>query len=94
MLAKKYQNLIKKIALKYLDEKAKVFIYGSAAANEKFSDVDIGFLSEKPPKDALFKIKEALEESTLPYKVDIVDFNQAGADFKQEVFKNKIIWLT
>lgn len=37
---------------------------------------------------------DIMEESTFPFIVDIVNFNQAGRDFKEFVYTNEeILWL-
>ncbi len=42
----------------------------------------------------MYLIKEDLENSTIAYKVDVVDFETVDKKFKNKVFKNKIIWIT
>ncbi len=90
---KEYQKEIKRIILQFLDtSKYKVFIFGSRATGEakKFSDYDIGIIGERPvPSRVKVLIEEALEESNLPYKVDIVDFTLVSSSFK-EVALSKI----
>mgnify|MGYP001612021758 CR=1 FL=1 len=54
-----------------------VFLFGSRAGGEasRFSDYDIGIRGEKPlPPLVKATIEEALEESDIPYSVDVVDF--------------------
>jgi len=55
--------------------------------------VDIGII----PKDKFNKIKltllkEYLENSNVPYKVEIVDFSNLSDSFKEEALKDAIIW--
>ncbi|PIP63804.1 hypothetical protein COW97_00565 [Candidatus Roizmanbacteria bacterium CG22_combo_CG10-13_8_21_14_all_34_12] len=87
---------IKNILFKFLDpQKNKVFIFGSRAIGKarKFSDIDIGIKSEKEINTLLLSdIKEAFEESNIPYTVDVVDFSQVSDKFN-EVAKQKIIYL-
>lgn len=87
---------IKNILFKFLDpQKNKVFIFGSRAIGKarKFSDIDIGIKSEKEINTLLLSdIKEAFEESNIPYTVDVVDFPQVSDKFN-EVAKQKIIYL-
>ena len=87
---------IKNILFKFLDpQKNKVFIFGSRAIGKarKFSDIDIGIKSEKEINTLLLSdIKEAFEESNIPYTVDVVDFSQVSDKFN-EVAKQKIINL-
>ncbi len=55
--------------------KVKIYLFGSRARgeNSKFSDIDIGFLSDKNLSKDLGILRELIEESNIPYKVDLVD---------------------
>jgi len=81
------EKFIKEIIFKFLDPKEyRVFIFGSRATGraEKYSDYDVGILGKKPvPSVTKVLIEEALEESDLPYKVDIVDFSEIPEKFKE-----------
>ncbi len=83
----KYIEEIRDIIFKFLDPKEyNVFVFGSRAAGKagKFSDYDIGIIGKKSVSS--FKkvlIEEALEESNIPYKVDIVDFSLVSPEFKK-----------
>ena len=83
----KTEKEIKKIIFQFLDPKEyQVFIFGSRATGKarKYSDYDIGILGKKPvPLKVLGKIEEALEESDLPYKIEVVDFSLLPSDFKK-----------
>jgi uncharacterized protein len=96
MLDKKTLTSIKKILFSKLDQtKDKVFIFGSWAIgnNRKFSDIDIGIESKNPKIDNLINhLKEDLEESDIPYMIDLVNFKDTTKQFKQ-VAKQKIISL-
>jgi predicted nucleotidyltransferase len=84
---KKVEKEIKKIIFQFLDPKDyQVFIFGSRAKGkaEKFSDYDIGIIGKKAlPFRVMALIEEALEESDLPYKVDVVDFALVPESFKK-----------
>lgn len=95
MLDKKYQTQIKKIIAKFFKKNAKVFIFGSAAESKNFNDVDIGVINKSRVDELkLILAKEELENSALPYKIDIIDFNKVEKKFREKVLKGKIIWLT
>lgn len=54
-----------------------VFLFGSRVTGEasRFSDYDIGIHGKKPLPPAIkAQIEEALEESNIPYSVELVDF--------------------
>jgi len=91
-MSKKVESEIKKIIFQFLDpKKYKVFIFGSRAKEKarKYSDYDIGISGKRPlPSYLKVLIEEALEESDLPFKVDIVDFSKVSKDFKKVALKN------
>ena len=87
MLDLKTTELLKQTVRKYLpDESYKAFIFGSHATgnNRKFSDIDLGIIGPKPlsPIEHV-SIKNELEESNLPYRVDLIDFTKVSDKFKQ-----------
>jgi len=85
--AVKPEDTIREIMFRFLDpEKYRVFIFGSRASEKhsKYSDYDIGIDGEKSlPSETKILIEEAMEESDLPYKVDIVDFSLVSDNFKK-----------
>ncbi len=78
----------------FRDEEVEVYLFGSRARGEntEFSDVDIAILSRKDISDKLAVLGYILEESNLPFKVDIVDLNKAQY-LKEVVQKEGIRWL-
>ena len=91
-----YINLTKNIILKYLPtNEYRVFLFGSRAvgnAKDK-SDIDVGIWGKKkfPIKTKLL-IEDALEESIVPYKVDLVDFFMVDGTFKKYALQKTIEW--
>lgn len=71
---------------------AQAFLFGSAARKARFRDCDIG-LTGKITKDEVRRLKEIFEESTLPYKVDVIDFNHVSEAFRRNVMTAPIIWI-
>ena len=72
----------------------KVYLFGSRARgnNSPYSDVDIAFDSEVDIGKELLILREVIEESSLPYKVDLVDLK--GAPYLREtVEKEGKRWL-
>lgn len=92
----KYRNIAKNTVLDLINkETTSVFLFGSRAenANSGDSDLDIGFLSNKKIDLLLFhKIREALENSIVPYHIDLVDFYNADDDFSKIASDSIIIW--
>lgn len=92
----KYLLELKRLVLDSLkDEKVKIFLFGSRARSDNFtvSDVDIGYI----PKDNFNErkitfLKDKIENSHIPYKVEIVNFNLVSEEFKQEALKDIEVW--
>ena len=75
-------------------EDATVILFGSRARGDylETSDVDIGILPGKEvnkSKIALFR--ERLENSNIPYKMDVVDLSRASKEFTQKVLKEGVV---
>ena len=85
----KTEQEIKNIIFQFLNSKEyQVFIFGSRALGgaKKYSDYDIGiWRKDKRSLSSRNKIliEHALEESNLPYKVDIVDFSLVSSGFRK-----------
>lgn len=86
-ISKKAEKEIKEIIFQFLNPKEyQIFIFGSRVTGKakKFSDFDVGIFGKKPVSwSALALIEEALEESDLPYRVDVVDFSLVSSDFRK-----------
>lgn len=76
-LDKKYiEFIIKTIAL--IDSEIQIYIYGSRVQGkaQEYSDIDIALKAKNNiPIDKILKIKALFQDSTFPYKVDIIDLN-------------------
>jgi len=86
-------HFISDILKKYLNpHKQTAFIFGSAAAKKmrRSSDIDIGLEGEDITSETYFSIKQDLEDSNLPFTVDIVRFSEVNDRFK-EIAKKDII---
>lgn len=73
------------------DPSYRVFLFGSRAAGtaRTFSDVDVGIMGQTPlPGHIMELMKEQLEESDIPYKVDVVDFNAVDPSFRNLALKH------
>ncbi|MEK7658324.1 MAG: nucleotidyltransferase domain-containing protein [Patescibacteria group bacterium] len=81
----KLKKEILEIVGKYLDlKKYKVFFFGSRVSgkgNER-SDIDIGIEGpEKISNSIIFNIKDEVENLTILYRIDIVNFTDASKKF-------------
>ena len=81
-------EIVKKILSKY---PYSFYAFGSRVKGnpKKLSDLDLCFFDSIPLND-LAHIDEDFEESDLPYKVDIVDWNKCSESFKDAI-KNDLI---
>ena len=74
---------------------AAVYLIGSCARGEAVtsSDIDIA-IDPRPgfPQDLIGEIRYALEDSTIPYKVDVADLSMSGAEFRERVMKSAVAW--
>lgn len=91
-----FELLAKEIVLKELkDSDCKLFLFGSRVTkeNHRFSDMDIGIIPGKSfTIKNLQQLKDKLDKSVVPFKVDVVNFNIVSDKFKEEAFKNIIWW--
>lgn len=72
-----------------------VYLFGSWARHEekRTSDIDIAIQSdEKIPITKMVDLRERIEESTLPYQVDLVNLANASHDLVKKVEKEGILW--
>lgn len=75
--------------------KTKVYLFGSRANNKfkKYSDVDL--LIESNSKDIqrdISKIKDALEESDLPYQFDIIHQSKVIPEYQKQINRQKVLF--
>lgn len=92
-LDEKYITFIKSVIDKYLND-YELFLFGSRAKGNarKYSDIDIAISSSVFSEEIKNKIAFELENSTLPYMVDITDLNNISEVFKNSI-KNSMIKL-
>ena len=73
-----------------------VYLFGSWArgAQRLTSDIDVAIESAEPlPRALLASLREALEESTIPNRVDVVDLAETDAAFRDRVRREGILWI-
>ncbi len=74
---------------------AEVWLFGSCARGEVFqhSDIDIAILPrDELPAGFLSDLAESVEESSIPYNVDIVDLSNAAPTLIEEVRREGVRW--
>lgn len=69
----------------------KFYVFGSRAkgTHRKLSDLDLCYYDNIPFRE-LRKLEEAFQDSDLPFKVDIVNFNACSDSFKELIEKETI----
>lgn len=68
-------------------------LFGSRARGtaQRFSDIDLGFVSSKPlPERVKTALWEALDDSDIPYVVDIVDMQSVSPELRQLAEKEMV----
>jgi len=87
---------IRRIVLEGLaGRKVRVYLFGSWARGvaTRTSDVDVAVLPLEPlPAGLLSAVREALEESAVPYTVDLVDLSQTDPAFRARVLEEGVLW--
>lgn len=96
-LSKEHLELIKSILEKYLANKlkSKIYLYGSRSTgkNKNFSDIDLALkLNDQETNSLIAKIKNDLEDSELPYKVDLVNWDEIAKEYLPQIKKQKILF--
>jgi len=95
-ISDEYLSALKTLVLKHMkSHKAKVFLFGSRAKGTagRFSDFDIGILPiDTIPHTVFADLRERIEESSIPYQVDVVDLSQTDDAFKEKVMSEGILW--
>lgn len=87
---------LRKMVLAALGEgDAAVYLFGSCARGDvrPRSDIDIGILPrDEIPASFFIDLAEAIEDSTIPYDVEIVDLREVDAAFLDDVRRTGIRW--
>jgi predicted nucleotidyltransferase len=87
---------LKRMVLEALgDRDAEVWLFGSCARDEvmQHSDIDIGILPHDDLRPGFFAMLEAtIDDSTVPYDVDLVDLRTAAPGLLDEIRVEGIKW--
>lgn len=71
-----------------------VWAFGSRVTHtaKPYSDLDLVIVSkEHIPQALYYQIKDAMEESDLPFKVDILDWHRISPSFRAIIQKNYVV---
>jgi hypothetical protein len=72
-----------------------VYLFGSWARGQAtaLSDIDVAIESPSPlPPGTLARLRERLEESTVPYRVEVVELGAVDPQFRQHILEEGIRW--
>lgn len=73
----------------------RVYLFGSHASGRavRTSDIDVAVSPDGTlPAGLLSRIREEIDNSNVPYKVDLIDLSQTEEAFRQRVLKEGIPW--
>lgn len=89
-LSAAHAAIIKQILEKKLPND-EVIVFGSRANGtaKPYSDIDLAVISKDGlDRNKLWELREAFEESDLPFCVDIVEYDKLSEKFKKEIMQN------
>lgn len=90
----KYLEHVKSIINSHLqDSNLKIYVFGSRVRGnaKKYSDLDVALkAASKIDFNKMSRIEIELEETTIPYKVDVIDLNNISDTFKKCI-KNDLV---
>ena len=87
-------EIVQGILSERLPSSVKVWVFGSRAnwSTKDSSDLDLALEGENALSHKLLGVlKDAFEDSSLPYTVDVVDLNQIGDSFRQSVELQRVL---
>lgn len=76
-------------------QRARLYLFGSRARGDaaRASDIDIAILPDAPLEPGtLARIRDALEESTIPYEVEVIDLSSVDEPFRRKMLAEAIAW--
>ena len=75
---------------------ARVYLFGSWASGtqRRASDIDLAIEAPTPlPAAILARLREAIEESHVQYRVDVVDLAEVDASFRARALREGQVWI-
>ncbi|NLB64620.1 MAG: nucleotidyltransferase domain-containing protein [Fibrobacter sp.] len=92
-LSAEHQQQIKDLLHQYLPN-VEVWIYGSRAkgSSKPSSDLDMVVFATPQSYAAVQELREAFEESYLPFRVDLFVWDQIPASFKPQIEREKVVF--
>ena len=91
-----YLEQLKKFTVSFFrNDSVKIILFGSRAKKEhaSTSDIDIGIIpSSNVNSKTITLFREKIENLNIPFKIDVVNFNETSEDFRREALKGAIVW--
>ena len=92
----RHLKAVRYILLKRLQRyEVKIYLFGSMASGEvwRSSDIDVAILPNGDlPEGVLSGIREDLENSRVPYRVELIDLSKSSRNFVAHVQRRGILW--
>jgi predicted nucleotidyltransferase len=78
----------------FKDTDACIFLFGSRVdgTSATYSDYDLGFFADIDIDSKIVELKEAFQNSNIPFKVDLVNFSHVSTEFKKIALAKVEIW--
>lgn len=79
----------------HLGDAVRIYLFGSMARGDWGigSDLDLALDAERPiAVERLAQLREQLEDSTIPYFVDLIDLNAVSPSFRKQVLAEAMLW--
>ncbi len=87
-LREDHAAILRNVLRSYLPADARAYVFGSRARGgaRRYSDLDLALEWDRPlGMDVIGQIAEALSDSDLPFKVDIVDLSVVEPAFRRRI---------
>jgi uncharacterized protein len=93
-ITEKQEHIVKTLFSRYLPD-TKVWVYGSRISgnSNENSDLDLVVFSSDKQRAGLAELRENLEESSLPFRVDLFVWELIPKNFKSNIVKNYVEFL-
>jgi predicted nucleotidyltransferase len=92
-LMEDHRRLVLQILRAHLPERTSVWLFGSRATGraKRYSDINLAIDAGRPlTLDEVARLAEALSESDLPYRVDLVDWQGLDDGWRQAIASERI----
>ena len=95
-MKREYVEKTRKMVLSGLrDENVAIGLFGSVAHGSlgRGSDIDVAIVPKGEwSRWKLSRLRDELEESTIPYKIDLVDLSVVSPEFRHSILQDIVWW--